>query len=183
MALNMPDHESELRSQLCRPAWIALGLTNDLYSLEKEKEAAKTMGESHVCNALWVIMQEHNISDEEAKQLCCEKISENVAKYVETVREARTRTDISRELRIFVEAIQYIISGNLVWTRGAPRYNLGVTYNARQLDWMMNGTPKSAENDRGERKTGSRILQRAFWLIGAGTVAATARILLRLLHL
>jgi hypothetical protein len=143
MGLNLSDHEQELRSQLCRPAWVALGLTNDLYSLDKERKAAKEMGEGHVCNALWVIMREHNVDEEAAARLCRQKISESVAEYAETVRRTRERADVSRDLRIFVEAIQYILSGNLAWTRGAPRYNPGATYNARQLDWMANGTPGS----------------------------------------
>lgn len=152
MGLTIPDHETELRSQLCRPAWAALGLTNDLWSLEKERKAAKDMGEAHVCNALWVMMHEHSISEEEAEQLCRQKIREYVAEYVEIVRETMKRTDISRDLRIFVEAIQYILSGNLQWTRGAPRYHPDATYNARQLDWIANGTPKVLERQADEVK-------------------------------
>lgn len=145
MGLDCPGHEAELRSKLCNPAWAALGLTNDLWSFTKESKAAKEMGESHVCNALWVMMREHSINEKEAEQLCREKIKKYVAEYVEIVHHTMKRTDVSRDLRIFVEAIQYILSGNLAWTRGAPRYHPDATYNGRQLDWMTNGTPKTVQ--------------------------------------
>lgn len=187
MGLTIPDHEHELRSQLCRPAWVALGLTNDLYSLEKERKAAKEMGEAHVSNALWVMMRQHSISEDEAVKLCRQKIRDSVAEYVKIVRETKNRTDISRDLRIFVEAIQYILSGNLVWTRGAPRYNPGATYNARQLYWMANGTPKAHGEEECEKPESSGILYRAFQTIGAGILGAfgvlgAIRFLLRVIY-
>ncbi|KAM5349173.1 hypothetical protein ACJ41O_008996 [Fusarium nematophilum] len=151
MGLSIPSHEHPLRSDLCRPAWVALGLTNDLYSFDKELEAANRAGESHVCNALWVMMREQSIDKDEAKALCRHMIRDSVAQYVETVRSASARDDLSLDLRIFLEAVQYILSGNVVWTLGAPRYNPGTTYNARQLDWMANGTPRE-EDDESEEK-------------------------------
>lgn len=143
MGLTITDAEHELLGQLCRPAWIALGLTNDLWSIDKESKAAKESGETHVCNALWVMMCEQKIDETEAKVRCRQLIKDNVAQYVQTVKEATTRTDPSRDVRIFLEGVQYIISGNLAWTKGAPRYHPTAVYNARQLDWMMNGTPRS----------------------------------------
>ncbi|KAF4978237.1 hypothetical protein FZEAL_5342 [Fusarium zealandicum] len=141
MGLRIPEEEHELRSQLCRPAWVALGLTNDLYSFDKELEAANQIGEAHVCNALWVMMREQSVGRHQAKQLCRQMIQDNVAQYVETVRVTKARTDVSRDLKIFAEAVQYILSGNAVWTLGAPRYNPGTTFNAKQLEWMTHGTP------------------------------------------
>ncbi|KAH8896132.1 terpenoid synthase [Thozetella sp. PMI_491] len=143
LSLSIPEAEVELRSQLCRPAWIALGLTNDLYSLWKERDAAEEMGEASVCNALWVMMREHSISEKEAERLCRQKIAQHVAEYAQVVQDTSKRQDISRDLRVFVEAIQYVLSGNLQWTRGAPRYHPELTYNARQLDWMANGVPEA----------------------------------------
>lgn len=70
MGLRISLHEHELRSQLCRPAWVALGLTNDLYSIDKERAAAKLMGEEHVCNAVWVAQQEYGLDEDAAKELC-----------------------------------------------------------------------------------------------------------------
>ncbi|KAK0639803.1 isoprenoid synthase domain-containing protein [Cercophora newfieldiana] len=148
MGLRIPPHEHELRSQLCRPAWVALGLTNDLYSIDKEREAAKTMGEDHVCNAVWVAQQEYGLGEDEAKELCREKTKDCVVQYLQTVEEVSRRTDVSRDLKIFVEAVQYILSGNVVWTLGAPRYHPEKTHNPRQLERMANGVPEATGVER-----------------------------------
>ncbi|KXX73481.1 Fusicoccadiene synthase [Madurella mycetomatis] len=164
MGLNILDDEQELLSQLCRPAWIALGLTNDLYSLWKERRAAAEMGETHVSNAVCVVMREHSISEDMAYELCRQKIRESVAAYAENMRWTVAQTDeLSRDVRAFVEGIQYIISGNLVWSRGVPRYNPDTTYNARQLHWMANGTPKTVsegKQEAGEKQEGTCLLCR-----------------------
>lgn len=175
MGLNIPESEHELRSQLCRPAWVALGLTNDLYSIDKERAAAKVMGEDHVCNAVWVAQHEHGLGEDEAKELCRQKTKENVAEYMRIVRQTCRRTDISKDLRIFVEAIQYILSGNIVWTLGAPRYHPAKTYNPRQLEWMTNGTPRVQGRTQGHGPqqvglvyTVYRAFQNAVWsVVGA----------------
>ena len=61
MAITIPDHEYELCMELARPLYIALGLVNDLYSWEKERDAAAEEGQDSVFNAIWVIMNERGI--------------------------------------------------------------------------------------------------------------------------
>ncbi|KAK4222812.1 isoprenoid synthase domain-containing protein [Podospora fimiseda] len=145
MGLHISEHEFGLLSELCRPAWVAMGLTNDIYSWDKEKQAADEAGDDHLCNSIWVLMKEHGIEKEEAENMCRGVIKENVANFVETVRGVHERKDISMDLRLFVETAQYMINGNVAWSKGAPRYNPGVMYNARQLEWMTNDTPKEVE--------------------------------------
>jgi len=70
MCLEILESEHKLRSQLCRPAWVVIGLTNDLNSIDKERAAAKVMGEDHVCNAVWVAQHEHGFDEDAAKELC-----------------------------------------------------------------------------------------------------------------
>lgn len=141
MDISIPSSEHELRSRLCRPAWQALGLTNDLYSFDKEQRAAQATGESHISNAIWVLMQQYCIAEEEAKRLCEQKICEKVTEFKLNVMATTARADVSQGLRVFVEAVQYIISGNVVWTLDAPRYNPEATFNSQQLDWMTHGIP------------------------------------------
>jgi hypothetical protein len=148
MGLGIPAHEHELRSELCRPAWVALGLTNDLYSIDKERAAAEGIGEDHVCNAVWVVQHEYGLTEEEAKELCRQKTKDNVAQYLRTVEEISRQTDVSKDLRIFVESVQYILSGNIVWTLGAPRYHPEKTHNTRQLNWMASGFHRSNDWDK-----------------------------------
>ncbi|KAF5547601.1 amidohydrolase 2 [Fusarium phyllophilum] len=48
MGLTIPDEEYDLCMSLARPGYAALGLTNDLYSWEKEHKAAKDIGQDYV---------------------------------------------------------------------------------------------------------------------------------------
>ncbi|KAF5230353.1 hypothetical protein FANTH_13878 [Fusarium anthophilum] len=142
MGLNIPEHEMKLLPGLCRQAWIALSLTNDLFSLEKELKAAKENPVADVSNAVVVVMRERGIDQEEAEELCRQLIRQSVAKFLHTVEATKNQEHLSHDLRVLIEAVQYILSGNLAWTRSAPRYNPGVAFSDRQLEWMKYGTPQ-----------------------------------------
>lgn len=122
MALTIPDGEMDLCKQLAWPGFAAISLTNDLYSWEKERDAAKRDGAPHVVNAIWVLMREVSTTELEAKSLCRTKIKEYVAQYVRIVERTKNNMDLSRDLRAYIEAIQYSLSGNLVWSIYCPRY-------------------------------------------------------------
>ncbi|CZT49095.1 related to Fusicoccadiene synthase [Rhynchosporium secalis] len=141
MGIVIPEEETEICRELMRPAWIAVGLQNDLYSWEKEKQAADRNGHTHVVNAIWVLMREYNISDEDAKILCRKMIKDWVAKYIQIVRENKHNQSLSIDLRKYIEAMQYSISGNVAWSLACPRYNPTASFNRAQLEWMQNGIP------------------------------------------
>ena len=147
-AITIPAHESDACSRLCRPAWVAAALTNDLFSWQKEYEAAVESGHSYVSNAIWVLMTEHGVNVDGAKDLCRQMIRKNVAEYVEVVKEAKeTRHKYSVDLLRFMDGMQYSVSGNLAWSVGCPRYNANVNFSARQVEWMTNGIPKKVLDD------------------------------------
>ncbi|KAI1498011.1 isoprenoid synthase domain-containing protein [Biscogniauxia marginata] len=123
MALTIPQEEYNLCMELARPGYAALGLTNDLYSWAKERETAKRAGQDYVFNAVWVIMNERSVSEEEAKSICSEVIKKYVAEYCQVVEKTRNDRDLSRDLRAYIEAVMYSISGNLVWSIYCPRYH------------------------------------------------------------
>ena len=145
MGLTIPEQEMELCAQLCRPAWIASGLTNDLFSWQKQHMAAIDNKQADKFNAIWVLMGQHSITVEKAKSLCRTKIKEAVAEYVQVVKDTQTRTDLSLDLREYIDALQYSLSGNVVWSLACPRYHPEASYNKRQLQWMKNGVPKVCE--------------------------------------
>ena len=136
MALTIPEEEMDLCKQLVRPAFAALGLTNDLFSWDKERDAAQENGQLHVVNAIWVLMRELSISESEAKTVCREKIKESVADCLISVREARSNPELSPDLRTYVEIVQYSVSGNLVWSLGCPRYHPKASYDSATLSMM-----------------------------------------------
>ena len=136
MGLTIPEEEMSLCKQLSRPTWKVLVLTNDLYSWEKERAAAAEAGAPHVVNAIWVLMREHAISEAQAKDLCREKIKQHVVDAMRLVDATKRNTSLSRDLRVYTEAILYSISGNLVWSLYCPRYNPGESYDTAILSMM-----------------------------------------------
>ncbi|KAI0404815.1 terpenoid synthase [Xylaria palmicola] len=131
-AISIPEEEMGICAELVLPAVIAASLTNDVFSYEKEYEAAQAVGFPNVVNAVWVVMGEHNISVLEAKTVCRVRIKEEVAKYVRTVGETISRTDISHDTKRYIELMQYSVSGNVVWSLQCPRYHKDVEYNNQQ---------------------------------------------------
>lgn len=78
-------------------------------------------------------MKEHGCSEENAREILKERIRIECANYVRIVKEARTRTDLSSEVKRYVETMQYTLSGNLAWSTQCPRYNAGAKFNELQL--------------------------------------------------
>ncbi|KAJ2997364.1 hypothetical protein NUW58_g677 [Xylaria curta] len=122
MALTIPDDEHEICMEMARSGYAALGLTNDLFSWEKEKHDAMRVGLDYVFNAIWVIMKERSVNEAEAKRICCLEIHKYVSVFQQTVEETKHNPCLSKDLRTYLEAILYSISGNLVWSIYCPRY-------------------------------------------------------------
>jgi hypothetical protein len=141
-AITIPEEEMGICAELVAPAVTAASLTNDLFSYEKEYEAAQVSELPDVVNALWVLMGEHKISLEEAKSLCRARIKEEVAQYARIVRETQSRTDLSSDAKRYIELMQYSVSGNVVWSLQCPRYHRNIHYNERQLLREKHGIEK-----------------------------------------
>ncbi|KAI0532734.1 fusicoccadiene synthase [Xylaria digitata] len=122
MGLTIPDDEYEICMEMARSGYAALGLTNDLFSWEKERRDATEADLDYVFNAIWVIMKERSVSETEAKKICCSEIKKYVSMFKQTVEETRSNPCLSRGLRTYLEAVLYSISGNLVWSIYCPRY-------------------------------------------------------------
>ncbi|KAH6844759.1 putative geranylgeranyl diphosphate synthase [Chaetomium sp. MPI-CAGE-AT-0009] len=141
MAISIPEDEVDLAHELANVAYLNLGLTNDLYSYQKEYETAMAMGQDYVVNIIWVLMEEHNISEDEAKEMCRDKIKQTIVDFRQIVKETNARTDVSVDTKRYIEGLLYSLSGNLVWSIDCPRYHTWSSYNERQLDWMKHGIP------------------------------------------
>ncbi|KAK8133241.1 hypothetical protein PG999_001414 [Apiospora kogelbergensis] len=141
LGLHIPDEELELCRKLTAPAWISVSLQNDLWSWPKERDAAEEQGQSHVINALWVLMQERQVDIDTAEKICRDLIKEYVAEYRKIWEQNQFNDSISVDLRKYMECMLYSISGNVVWSLGCPRYHPEISFNEKQLDWMQNGVP------------------------------------------
>lgn len=126
MGLTIPDEEYQVCMELARPGYVALGLTNDLYSWEKEHQAAERQGQDYVFNAIWVIMRERGVQEEEAKTICAEVVKTYIDEYCGIVERTKNNPALSKEVRAYVEAVLFSIVGNLVWSIYCPRYRQGL---------------------------------------------------------
>ena len=157
MALTIPEEELKLCMELARPGFAALSLANDLFSWAKERDDARRLGQPHVVNAIYVIMGEHSISESEAQSVCRAKLQEVVAEFVKIVNDTKQRLDLSLDLRRYVEAIAYSVSGNLVWSLYCPRYHPEARYNDLQLSMMERGLLNGLESHQNRSGPSSTI--------------------------
>ncbi|KIK55682.1 hypothetical protein GYMLUDRAFT_248493 [Collybiopsis luxurians FD-317 M1] len=141
MNLKIPENEKDKCYKLVQPALFVLALQNDLCSWEKEYIAAKNCDQVHIINALWVLMREYNTDVPGAQEICRNLIKKYISEYVQVVEDAKQDESFSADARKFVEASKYSIAGNAVWSTTCPRYQPGVSFNERQLEWMRNGVP------------------------------------------
>ncbi|KAJ5808864.1 geranylgeranyl diphosphate synthase [Penicillium riverlandense] len=146
MGISIPEEELDMCHDLANTAYLNLGLTNDLYSWQKEYETAVAMGRDYVANIIGVLMEERKISEEEAKEVCREKIKVTIVDFRKIVEDTKAREDVSLDTKRYLEALLYSLSGNLVWSIDCPRYHRWSSYNERQLDWMKDGIPKIYKN-------------------------------------
>ncbi|KAK3389368.1 putative geranylgeranyl diphosphate synthase [Podospora didyma] len=152
MALTIPDDEMESLSELCHPAWLSCGLINDLYSWPKERDAAAKKGVGHVNNSVWVLMKEHKIDETEAIARLRGRIRVCFVQHQQKMKESNDRTDISADVKRFMEAMQYSMAANVVWSRSCPRYNEGRQFNERARGDKVRAQTTAA-SDKPYRKT------------------------------
>lgn len=122
MGLTIPEAEYELCMELARPAYAVIGLTNDLYSWEKERVDAQRTNQDYVFNAVWVIMQERSVDEAEAKAICIKEVKRLTAEYCQIVEDTKNNNALSKDVRAYVETLKFSIIGNLVWSIYCPRY-------------------------------------------------------------
>lgn len=151
MGLTISSVEQDRLHELCLSCFAHLTLVNDLYSYEKEYEAALAKGDPEWLNALNVIMQEHSINLDQAKIICRQRIKKAAAKFSAIVRSAPTDATLSVDVRRYLEALQYGMVGNLAWSMTCPRYHKTANYTVEQLKLMRDGAGKSKDNTQSSK--------------------------------
>ncbi|RAR00829.1 geranylgeranyl diphosphate synthase [Stemphylium lycopersici] len=151
MGLCIPENEQSLCIDLCRPAWVAAALSNDLYSWDRELRRAQDLGQSQVMNGLWVLVHKNCLSIEKAKAVCRATIKDSVVRFLQVIQETKIRTDVSNDLKVYVEALQYFVSGNLAWSLTCPKYDSQRDFNQQQREWLKVGVPESLPSHEMEK--------------------------------
>lgn len=132
-AITVPDHEMEIWDNLTKPAWITLALQNDIFSWPKERDTARNNGRKNVVNAVWVLMEEHCIDEDQALQKLRSITKVYVSEYVAIANKEMENEELSLDLRRYLQALLFTSAGNVVWSSTCPRYNAGESLNFSQL--------------------------------------------------
>lgn len=139
MGLDIPEKDLEPLRSAMKPMFAALALQNDIFSYQKELQAARKKGTSHVVNALWVLMKEHDVNLEDATVLCKTEVFKQVELYQAALAAERTNKIFFEDSRRYMEAGLLWLSANAAWSVVSPRYNPDNTWNALQQSMMDNG--------------------------------------------
>ena len=113
--------QQETCLKLSEPFWLQTAMVNDYHSWERERDAAGDNGT--VTNAIWVLMNRHAMTLEEARAACRAKAKEYAVEYLRVVEDAKTRDDLCHEAKQLLYMLSYGISGNAVWSLRCPRYH------------------------------------------------------------
>jgi ophiobolin F synthase len=148
-AITIPDDEEEEARRLIMPALIQASLLNDIFSFEKEKNDA------NVQNAVLIVMNERRCGEAKAREILKDRIRLECSRYVTNVRETKARTDVSDELKRYIDVMQYTLSGNAAWSPNCPRYNGPTKYNELQMLRGKHGLAKYPSRWSPERKAAS----------------------------
>ena len=87
-------------------------------------------------------MREHGCSEQEAREICKNRIRIECANYVHNVKEIQTRTDVSDGLKRYIDTMQYTLSANAAWSTNCPRYNGRTKFNELQFNRAKYGLEK-----------------------------------------
>lgn len=123
LGLSIPENQQQMCLDLTKSFWISTSLTNDYHSWERERKASTGNSHDFVTNAIWVLMNKHSMTCDEAKAVCRERAQRCAAEYIRVVKNSKTRDDLCRDAKFFLDVLQFGISGNIVWGVRSPRYH------------------------------------------------------------
>ncbi|KAJ6257579.1 hypothetical protein Dda_7364 [Drechslerella dactyloides] len=99
-------------------------IVNDILSVEREWIARIKLNQSAIpASAVYIILRTHDVTVSEAKEIAKKKILELEGKYLELRQQLLDNTKLPHDIRKYISGIDHMVSGNLVWHTGHPRYN------------------------------------------------------------
>ncbi|KAK3304736.1 isoprenoid synthase domain-containing protein [Chaetomium strumarium] len=134
MGLSIPEDQQQTCLELSQPFWLQLALANDYHSWERESKAAVDGRQASMTNAIWVLMNKHSMTCDEAKAVCREKARQYAAECERVVEAARARDDLCPDAKRLLEQAKFLVSGNIAWALQCPRYHADRKLNAAQLE-------------------------------------------------
>lgn len=116
------------------PAYAALGLANDYFSFDREyaehHASSVKSGDHAMTNAVWLCMQWSKLDVAQAKEMVRTKTLYYESEYI--ARKTRFLDASSRpeKLRLCLDGLSQMISGNVTWSLTCPRYHTNLRYDA-----------------------------------------------------
>jgi hypothetical protein len=108
-------------------AFVVLGVTNDLWSWEKEKRVTRQSGDTlPLINAVQMVMQMQDTAEESAKQRVRDLIREHEEQYCLLRDEYLRRPSTSLSVQKWFQVLELSMAGNALWSIHALRYHLDV---------------------------------------------------------
>ena len=134
MGLSIPEDQQQTCLDLSEPMWITSCLANDCHSWEREHQAAADNNHDSVSNAIWVLMNRHSMTCDEAKAECRQRATQYAAEYLRVVDAAKARDDLCQDAKFLLDVLRFAISGHVVWGLQCLRYHPDKTLSPKQLE-------------------------------------------------
>lgn len=111
--------EQEMCNEFCLSAGRAMGLTNDLYSWNVERNDPA----DRQWNAVPVIRKQYGLNEEDAIVYLKGLIVQHEQKTRKLGAEVRKQCVGSKKMSKYVDSIGIMLGGNCFWSSNCPRYN------------------------------------------------------------
>ncbi|KAI9706293.1 MAG: hypothetical protein M1820_004868 [Bogoriella megaspora] len=127
MAISLTEEELQSTKQVEKCVGYQIAVVNDIYSFEKERRASQVAHKEGgwLCSSVNILSQEVGLDYEASKRilwLCCREYE---AKYLSLAHELRNDPSAAdSQLSLYLEGLQYHMSGNEVWSRVTTRYTV-----------------------------------------------------------
>lgn len=125
MALTISDEEMTLIDTVAEHAYMALMLSNDYFSWQKEyDEFCKSRDSGGMANAIWIIAKEQSVNIHDATSICVDMIRSSCRTFC--IEKKRIEIDLGHEVSVdllkYLGVLETSISGNIVWSQQTERY-------------------------------------------------------------
>ena len=114
MGLSIPEDQQQTCYELAQPLYLHFALANDYHSWERDLKVASDSSQPFVANAIWILMNKHSMTCDEAKAACCERASQYAAEYEQAVEATKRRDDLCQDAKLLLERLKLAICGNNV---------------------------------------------------------------------
>jgi ophiobolin F synthase len=125
MGMTLSEEEDAQLEPLRKPGYAAMGLGNDYFSFDREYADFQRSGESQtIINSVWLHMQWYNLDVAAAKRMTVEATRRYEDLFLNQCAKYRhENSPVPEKVDKYLDALAYLISGNVVWSLNCPRYH------------------------------------------------------------